>query len=70
MNIKKRKSGYKDQSFCIWHIAVAAIAMILSFVANQTGRPDIGFPFLTLAYFIVIVFIIYMFVKLLIQRFY
>jgi hypothetical protein len=70
MNTRKRKVDIKINLFAYSILTVAIIAMILSFLANQTGRPDIGFPFLTLAYFIVIAFIIYMFVKLIMQRVY
>jgi hypothetical protein len=59
-----RKVGININLYVYGILAIAAIAMILYFLANQTGRPDIGFPLLTLTYFIVIMFIIYMFVKL------
>jgi predicted branched-subunit amino acid permease len=49
-------------------LTVAIIAMFLYFLAAQIGRPDIGSPLLTLVFIIVIAFLIYMFMKLLMQR--
>jgi cbb3-type cytochrome oxidase subunit 1 len=59
-----RKVGINIKLSAYGILAIATIAMIFYFLANQIGRPDIGFPLLTLTYFIVIAFIIYMFVKL------
>jgi hypothetical protein len=64
MNIRMRKVGIDIKISASGILDIAAIAMILYFMANQLERPDIGYPLLVLTSFIVIWFIIYMFVKL------
>jgi len=51
--------------FWAWGIlAIAALALFLYVFVNLGGRPDIGWPLLGIAVFIVVAFIVYMFAKL------
>jgi VIT1/CCC1 family predicted Fe2+/Mn2+ transporter len=57
-------------SFKFWAygiLAIAALAMVLYFSTSLAGRSDIGQPFIWIAGFIVVAFVIYMFAKLFVR---
>mgnify|MGYP000483425331 CR=1 FL=1 len=60
--------GAKFSFWAYGILAIAAFALFLYVGSCLAGRPDIGNPLLTLASFIVIAFIVYMFVKLALTR--
>jgi len=57
-------------SFKFWAcgiLAIAALAMVLYVSTSLAGRGDIGQPFIWIAGFIVVAFVIYMFAKLFVR---
>lgn len=55
----------KFSFFAYGILAIAALALVLSFSSNQVGQGDWAGNFFGLATFIVVLFIFYMFVKML-----
>jgi len=62
-------TGTKFSFWAYGILAIAAFAMLLYTTTSLSGRSDIGNPLLGISVFIVAAFVIYMFAKLLVQRF-
>jgi len=59
------RMGIKFSFVAYGILAIAALALVLSFSSTQVGQSDWAGNFFSLATFIVVLFIVYMFVKML-----
>ena len=60
--------GTKFSFWAYGILAIAAFGMLLYVLTSMSGKPEIGSPLLNLSTFIIVMFIIYMFVKILLGR--